>query len=498
MNFRKGKRKKAIVVCLTLLLLTSLLAACSENKAAETKENKVLRIAMLYGGSEDWFRQKYVDAFEYTHPNVTVEVVSSMAVNQFTDVGDSSFQTTDVIGNMKKLMKGTNPPDVVVADTTSLKKLADSNMLKELDPLIQQDKFDTSDIVPGVLEGLKQISGKDTLYALSPTFQPAALYYNKGIFQKAGVELPRDGMTYDEVFELARRVTSGEGKDHITGISLSPIGATPIINMRTYAAPLGLKMYDEKAEKMTVNTPGWEKVWNTLSKLHKDKIIDGGSGEIEDGTIVDMSKTGIMTGKIAMELGDISKVRELIGYNKAAKTNKKMTPIEWGVVTPPVHPEKPGVGSSIYIGDAMAINSNAPSPDTAWEFIKSVNSPEWAKVKAKSVSYEMVTRKSFIKPVDGENYNVEAFLKLSPAPPANANEEELSSKKPQLNRAIYIAATAAFQEVVDGKKTVKEGLAEWESKGNEMLKYLEKDPTATFTPDGTPVPSKAGGSGTAK
>lgn len=34
-----------------------------------------------------------------------------------------------------------------------------------------------------------------------------ATFYNKGIFDKFGVPYPKDGMTYDEAIELAKKVT---------------------------------------------------------------------------------------------------------------------------------------------------------------------------------------------------------------------------------------------------------------------------------------------------
>lgn len=479
---------RVTMVGLVAVMLTTLLAACSGEKTVDTKENKVLRIAMLYNGSESWFRQKYVDAYEYTHPNVTVELVAAATLNQYT-ASDSGFEMPEVVKSMKALMNGKNPADVVIMDTENMRLLIKNNMVKALDPLIQEDKFDTSDIVPSVMEGIKQMGNNGEIYALAPLFQPAALFYNKKIFQQAGVELPKDGMTYDEIFNLARRLSKGGGKDRISGINLTRFGGGAIYNMQQYIAPLGLRMYDDKAEKMTVNTPRWEKVWENISKLYKDKIVYEMT-DVQDGMAFDTQEMGFMSGKVAMEVADSGLIRELNSKNEAAKASKKLTPIEWGVVTTPVHPDRPGVGNKIYLSEAMAINSNAPDAAAAWDFIKSVNGPEWAKVKGRTLGYEMVTRKSFLNPGEDQTYNVEAFYKHKPAPYGSLAEEEIISKKPALRIAIYQVATPIFQDIIDGNKTVKEGITEWEKKGNEILKYLEKDPKANFQPDGTPIPSK--------
>lgn len=138
-------------------------------------------------GSQDdsYFRQQFTDAFELTHPNVTIEVVAAVDQGSMYGYGTQEEQQEmpDSLENMKKIMTGDNPVDVVVADTATLKSLIQENMVKQLDPLIQEDKFDTSDIVPSVIEGIKDL-GDQSIYALTPTFSSSALFYNKAMFQK--------------------------------------------------------------------------------------------------------------------------------------------------------------------------------------------------------------------------------------------------------------------------------------------------------------------------
>ncbi|MCZ4136185.1 ABC transporter substrate-binding protein, partial [Escherichia coli] len=140
----------------------------------------------------------FTDAFELTHPNITIEVVPAVEQGSMYGYGntDEQQEAPDTMESIKKIMTGDNPVDVVVADTSTIRSLIQENMLKQLDPLMQEDKFDTSDIVPSVLEGIKDI-GDQSIYALTPTFSSSALFYNKAIFQKAGVEPPTDNMTWD-------------------------------------------------------------------------------------------------------------------------------------------------------------------------------------------------------------------------------------------------------------------------------------------------------------
>lgn len=478
-----GKRVLGILATASLAL--PLLAGCT---ASESKDNeqRVLRVATLWGNTDDsYFRQQFTDAFELTHPNITIEVVPAVEQGSMYGYGntDQQQEVPDTMESIKKIMTGDNPVDVVVADTSTIRSLIQENMLKQLDPLMQEDKFDTSDIVPSVLEGIKDI-GDQSIYALTPTFSSSALFYNKAIFQKAGVEPPTDNMTWDDIFNLATRVTSGEGKDHVFGFAFSTWqGGSPYYSMQQYYSALQLKIFDDKAEKMTVDSPQWEKVWSTISKLAIDKVtpkgdeqMDQSSGERYNPLQGDL----FLSSKTAMVLGDYSYINQLIDANKNADKMEGFTKVDWEVVTPPVHPEAPGIGGNIYLSNLMAINSSAQNPDDAWELIKYMNSEDWAKIKARS-SYEMVSRKSFIKPKDGMDYNIQAFYTLKPIPPTNTNLDKMYQKMPNLWQ-VSDKGMEYFNQVLDNKKTPKEALAEWAAKGNEMLAKLKKDPKATFNP----------------
>ncbi|AWB46975.1 ABC transporter substrate-binding protein [Paenibacillus sp. CAA11] len=486
---------------LAATFLLSLLAGCSGEKSSDSKEEKVLRIGIPYGGdrrNEEYLRQQYTNVYEYSHPNVKIEFVSAIDESGLRYMDDpQQYELPDTAESMKKIMTGSNPVDVVILDTSSLRNLIQENMVKQLDPLIQEDKLDTSDFVPAVMDGLKEI-GDNKLYALAPTFISSALYYNKKAFQDAGVEPPKDGMTWDEVFNAAARVAKGEGKNRMYGFSFNRfMGYDDYYNLMTYADPLQLRYFDDKAEKMTVNTPQWEKVWSTISKYSREKVlIDKKIMEEPEGNDYtyynEVRHDPFLSSRVAMILADSSYVNTLNDANEnASKTMKTFKPIDWGVVTAPVHPEKPGVGGSMSISDAFAINASAPNPDTAWDFVKFQASEEWAKLKSRN-SYELVSRKSYIKPVGGKDYNIAAFYSLKPTPPMSSKEAKMYREKKGLYSIKEIGSTF-FQQVLENKKTPAEALKAYEQKGNEMLLAIKNNPKTKFQPDGTPYVPQANG-----
>lgn len=481
--------RKFALLSLTLAMLISLLAACSGG-SNESAEKRVLRIGVLYGGSdnEPYFRQQYTDMYEMMHPNIEFEIVGAINYeDQRFEQTDPSKPVTqpDPYEKMKEMLNGQNPVDVVVLDYNMLRRMTQDNLLQQLDPKVTQDKFDLSDYVPTVIEGIKA-AGDGNLYALTPTFSSSALYYNKKMFADAGVAPPTDKMPWSEVLNLARQVAKGEGEERKFGFTFSRWQSDGFNDTQVYSQALQLKMWDDKGEKMLVNSDQWEEVWNTVSSLYKDEIVPTQEFFNKMYEKQSQSEPGIndpfygdlfIKGKVAMTIGDYGYINELKRAQDNAAKIKDFEPVDWDVVTVPTHPNDPEVGGSIYLSQLMGINAKAQNDKDAWEFIKFTNSKEWAKLKSRSV-YEMVARKEFLKPIGGLQYNMDAFTSLKPLPPTSTDADKLFREKPGIWEAQQ-PGYELFQEVLSGKKTSKEALTEWETKGNAVLERLKTNPNGS-------------------
>ncbi|WP_019421476.1 ABC transporter substrate-binding protein, partial [Paenibacillus sp. OSY-SE] len=383
----------------------------------------------------------------------------------------------DPTEEMRKQLTGANPVDVVILDRDSFQQFVRDGQFKQLDALIQKDGFDTSDIIPSVMDTIKMM-GDGNIYGLTPTFTSNALYYNKTLFKEAGVELPTDNMTWDEAFELARRVANGEGKDRTYGFSFNQYrGGNAFYSVANYAAPLQLRKYDDKAEKMTINTPQWEKLYDTIAKLSQDNIMPGrkdedNGGSYGEGRYSPLDNDLFLSGKAAMILSYYSYTSDLFDANKNAGKIKNFQMPEWDVVTIPHHPEAPGISSGMRFDSIMAINTQAQNPDDAWKFVQFINGEDWAKIRSRS-TYELVTRKSFIKPKEGMNYNIQSFYAMKPAP-SNPVEDKLNREYRNMwmiDNSVY----ELFEKRIEGKLTTADMLKQWETKGNQLLPMIKKN-----------------------
>ncbi|WP_245583488.1 ABC transporter substrate-binding protein [Paenibacillus assamensis] len=476
---KQGWGRNMLMLTLTLTLIVPLLAACTKKEeVVPPGQERILRIGFQSDFANDTtIRQQYIDAFEMTNPNVRIELVPSINYEeQRFEPYDPKKKAPDVKATWNKLLEGANAVDVVIVKSNGFRQLAADGKLAKLDERIVQDKFDTSDIVPVVYDALKEL-GDGNVYGLAPTFSSSVLLYNKKLFQDAGVEFPKDGMTWDEVFTLAARVSKGEGADRKYGFSFSPYNSSHYADIkRAYITPLQLQVFDSKADKMLVNSDKWLQVWESISKLYKDKIVPGQEIWNSDNPQTNegpFSHDLFMSGRLAMTVSDMNYINsETIRAMQNASKIKNFKPFEWDVVTIPFHAEAPQVSGLVDLTDIFAINAKAPNAGDAWDFVRYVNGDNWAKVRSRSSSYDMVTRKAHLKPAAGESFNIAAFFSGKFIIPAEQKLSDLYRNKQDLYLVDYLG-DEKFLEVITNKKSTQSALAEWETKGNEMLSKIK-------------------------
>ncbi|MEF3303876.1 extracellular solute-binding protein [Paenibacillus sp. GYB003] len=89
----------------------------------------------------------------------------------------------------------------------------------------------------------------------------AGWYYNKSIFDKFGVKYPKDLMTWDETFELARKLTRTDGGEAYIGMELDAPDRI--------GGQMSLPLIDLKTNKALIDTEGWKKVLTFMKQNYE-------------------------------------------------------------------------------------------------------------------------------------------------------------------------------------------------------------------------------------
>lgn len=180
-------------------------------------EPVTLRVAV--GASEEMFEEIYKKPAEEAFPNLTVEQVD-FAPNK--EVIEEAF------------MAGVVPDIIYGGSAVQLHVYEEYDLLTDHDVLIERHNFDIDLYNAGFIELIRSHSKEGELWALPIDMTRYALHYNKDIFDMFGVEYPEDGMTWQEVVDLARRVTGERNGVQYYGLMLPAFDVT----LSNVSAPL--------------------------------------------------------------------------------------------------------------------------------------------------------------------------------------------------------------------------------------------------------------------
>ena len=304
--------KKMLSVLLAVMLMMSLLAVPA------LAEDQVLTV-VTWDATTTPYLIAQKDAFEASHPGVTIEYV---------DVASQDYAV-----KATTMLEGGDTSDVF--------------MIKEIDNLInwQAQGFaaplDTNGYDMSGFVGTEVNYAVDGVqYAIPFRSDFWVLFYNKDLFDAAGVELPTNDMTWDQYAELAKKMTDKDkgiyGTHYHTWLS-AVVNWAVCDGVNTLAD----KNYDDLLY---------------FYKLHYSAAFANGN--------------------IAMLPMGYWYVSTLIGYNQDGTCN-----FNWGITAVP-HAEGVAAGSSFGNLTGAMINAKSEKKDLAWEYISWLGGVEGAKATA--------------------------------------------------------------------------------------------------------------------
>lgn len=297
-------------------------------------------------------------------------------------------------------------PDVLYLAADEYARYVQEGMLSSLEPYIQADHYELSGMQSSIIDFLKELGGGQ-LYGLSPTFYNAALYYNADLFKQYGITPPHDNMTWQEILDLAARFPADGGEQHrIYGLSV-PFVQTIDDLVAKIANTQGLSAVNPKTMQVTLNTDSWKSVWNMAINGAQSGALYLPETPFYGGSQQDFLDHDLFVqGRVAMQLDDAGFMQVLAGLTKTLPDYKAF---QFDTVTGPVDPLDRSSSRDMEVGRIFAIRAGTPNMEAAWDFVKYVNSDDYAVIKARVFNSNLLTR------MDHYNENrLQAFYKLHP------------------------------------------------------------------------------------
>ena len=336
-----SKRKFAIAAILAVFVIT-----LAGSVSAQSEPITLTMTAWDIATIPYW--QAVIDAYEAQNQNVTVEM-TEIASSEYTDVVNimlSGGDTTDII---------------TVKDIPLYNAMLTRGQIIPLNDMIAADNLDLS-VYSGAAE---ELTWEGSIYALPFRSDIWILYYNKAVFDAAGVDYPSNDMTWDEFDTVARELTSGSGADKVYGAHFHTWRST--VELATVQDGLHTVIADDYSFMAPM--------YNMVIKEQDDGIIMD-YGELRTGSIHyrDFFENG--------QVGMLPMGSWFIGTLIQA-AQEGVIDFDWGIATYP-HPEGVPAGTTAGTLTSLAINANSQQQEAAWDFIKFYTGPEGAQVLAAS------------------------------------------------------------------------------------------------------------------
>lgn len=178
---------KKLVKLLAVLLALSLVIGLAGTACAEDIE---IHYAFWHGALEEFYTQCKAD-FEAAHPGVKIILEPTSWDEYWTKLENAAT--------------GGSIADVFHMNGVNIKKYADGGILLPLDELIANSDVDLANYPPALNE-MYNFNGVQ--YGIPMDFDTIGLWYNKNLFDQAGVAYPTAEWTWDDLVAAARAINA--------------------------------------------------------------------------------------------------------------------------------------------------------------------------------------------------------------------------------------------------------------------------------------------------
>lgn len=382
---------KTFRMALASMLMVPLLPGCSGQPAGKpdqaAPEGKSIRtdpvtLTVWASMSEEVFRKQVVEPVQLKYPHISLKMVSTE-------------------NKMADLVASGNVPDIITDSISSIPKYQDLSLAEDLAPYIKAYNVDLSRMDPVVLDTVRQASGNGKLSGLPVSGNAVMLYYNKDIFDRFNAPYPKDGMTWDEIYELAKKVTRSEGGVTYRGFDFQD-------SFQFTANQLSLPVVDAGTKKAVVNNEKWKKLFENYARFYTipgNEVNDKTYGKGLDQFVKDKTLAMYATSSIFSRLPD------------AVKNG-----LNFDVVTLPSFAEAPGTTTQVD-GGLRIVSTTGANKDQAFLAVSAMLSEDAQRYVTRNGSLTVLKEKSIMEEFGKEievlkDRNRLSFIKSKPAAPS--------------------------------------------------------------------------------
>lgn len=339
------KLKKVLAVAMAAVMTLSFAACGSKSsdegeKKPEGSKDAKLTVAIWDSNQEPGLKEIMNDFTEETGVEVDIQV---------TPWGD--YWTM-----LEAATQGGDMPDVFWMHSDQIATYAqyDDILLNLSDKIEKSDKIDLNNYPENLVNIYKNEAG-DQL-AIPKDIDTCAVWYNKTMFDEAGIPYPTSDWTWEDFGEIAKKLTNPEKNQY--GTSIKPGSYQESWYSTIYA--YGGEVISEDKTKSGFDNPKTIEAMQLIENIIKD-------GSMPDYTVVAENNTEelMMAGTVAMTFQGSWMIPDMAS-NDFIKENCDIAPL----------PKGPNGTKSISNGLGWAASAQGEHTEEAWQLIEYLGSKE--------------------------------------------------------------------------------------------------------------------------
>lgn len=370
-----------------------------------------------------------VDAFQAGHSDIEIEL------RHVASQGDYQKQLVTAFSAGAQ-------PDVMLLNHRRVAQFAAQDGLEPLGPYLEKSTaLKAADLYPQALEAF---TWNGQTWCVPQNISSLVVYYNRALFDAAGVAYPGATWSWDEFVQAAKALTrdlDGDGKTDQYGLGMD-VG---LMRLAPFIWQSGGELVDDPANptKLALDTPEALAAFQWLVDLQvKEQVVPDAAAEQAEA-----SEDRFMNGRLGMYMNS----------RRGVTTYRTIAELDWDVAPLP----QAGQAAGILHSDGFCMSAKTKSKDAAWTFIEFANSVEGQTLlggtgrtvpSLRSVAESAAFLDPNQKPAHSQVFlDVVPTLRRLPNHPKWPSIEEAATN--EIKRAFYGQATVAEAAAVAVEQT---------------------------------------------
>jgi multiple sugar transport system substrate-binding protein len=307
-----------------------------ETSASGAGEKITLNLWYWEGDMEKPWRENLIKDFEEENPNIKINFQILPWAQYW-----QKLQTASAAGEF---------PDVFIMSVAYVDEYAKRGLLLDLHPYMDRGDLRKEDYFDNAFQSVRWPDKKTgDEYAFPWNLVNNALYYNKTLFDEAGVKYPDDNWTWDDVMSAAQKITKITNSPATTRYGF--VSSSDYTMYDSVVHSFGGTVVKDDLSESLLNQPEAVKATQYLVDMITKYKVAPAPGQLEG------QATPFESGKVGMQITGSWLTEPL----------SKVTEFKWDIAPVPKGPAGRFIRGW---SDSIAIYKNTKHPEEAWKFIK--------------------------------------------------------------------------------------------------------------------------------